>query len=168
MLKKSFLPNDGKKLLDNKGMATLEIIPIVTVIILLLNFSIGFFGAIHTGILQSISSRNYAFETFSNRSDLTYLKNTGDSPADLLPYNKLGLRIHATMSEQSSGVSFVAAARKIAFFEKKNAVDIEGEDVKVHSETSNLAAGRNEKISVNPIWIKSSYGICLNSQCKGN
>lgn len=38
MLKKSYSPTS----LNNKGMAVLEIIPIITVIVLLLNFSIGF------------------------------------------------------------------------------------------------------------------------------
>ena len=151
--------------LNNKGMAVLEIIPIITVIVLLLNFSIGFYGSIHTGILQSISSRNYAFETFSNRSDLTYFRST--VPSDLMSYHEVGMRIHATKSEEDSSIRFIASARNIAFFEKKNAAEIEGNDGNSHVQTSNLASGRNEKLSVNPIWIKTTYGICLNSECKG-
>ncbi len=163
MLKKSYSPTS----LNNKGMAVLEIIPIITVIVLLLNFSIGFFGSIHTGILQSISSRNYAFETFSNRSDLIYFRNTITSSSDLISYQESGMRIHGTKTEDDNSIRFTASTRNIAFFEKKNAAEIEGNDGNSHIETSNLASGRNEKLSVNPIWIKTTYGICLNSECKG-
>lgn len=150
---------------NNQGMATLEIIPIITVIVLLLNFSLGFFGAIHTGILQSISSRNYAFSTFAHRADLTYFRNShGVKP---IAFNEVGMRVHATISEKNDGSQFAAAARKIAFFDKANAAEVEGNNDRTHVETSNLAAGRNEKLSVNPIWIKTTYGICLNSDCKG-
>ena len=57
---------------NEKGMAALEIIPIVIIVVLLLSFSFGFFGVIHTGILNSMAARNYAFETFNHRSDLRY------------------------------------------------------------------------------------------------
>lgn len=153
--------------LNDKGMAVLEIIPIITVIVLLLNFSIGFFGAIHTGILQSISSRNYAFETFSNRSDLTYFSSMlGRS---IISYQAEGMRVHGTIVkiDEKEEPNFYASTRNIAFFEKKNAAEIEGNDGNSHVQTSNLASGRNEKLSVNPIWIKTTYGICLNSECKG-
>lgn len=50
---------------NEKGMAVLEMIPILVVFVLFINFSLGFFGAIHSGILNSIASRNYAFETDS-------------------------------------------------------------------------------------------------------
>ncbi|MGZ3770629.1 MAG: hypothetical protein ACXVCP_13545 [Bdellovibrio sp.] len=153
---------------NKKGMAVFELIPIIIVIVLLINFSLGFFGAIHTGILNSIASRNYAFETFRNRSNLVYLKNT-DATATKNEYSKFNIRIHATASEKMVGkeAQFVASSRLIDFASSdKRAAEIIGNEQGNHAKIQGLANGRNEAISVNPIWIKTAYGICLNADCK--
>ena len=58
----------NQHLKNDHGMAVLEMIPIMIIVVLLLSFSFGFFGLIHTGILNSIGARNYAFETFKEWS----------------------------------------------------------------------------------------------------
>ncbi|WII73907.1 hypothetical protein QJS83_08465 [Bdellovibrio sp. 22V] len=156
--RKSFIRNE-------KGMAIFEMIPILVIIVLFVNFSLGFFGAIHTGILNSIASRNYAFETFRNRSNLTYFRNIG---ADVIEYSQVGMRVHGTVSESSKGGdNWVASSRTIDFmnFQPKRAADIVGNSKNVHSTVRGIPEGRNETIGVNPIWIKTTYGICLNAKC---
>lgn len=154
---------------NEKGMAVFEMIPIIIVIVLFVNFSLGFFGAIHTGILNSIAARNYAFETFRNRSNLIYFKNT-DTSAIKYEYSKENMRVHAINTEKSVGKSaepeFSASARLIDFLNSDNrAADIVGNDKSNHAKVQGIPDGRNENVSANPIWIKSAYGICLNVKC---
>lgn len=153
---------------NEKGMAIFEMIPIMVVIILFVNFSLGFFGAIHTGILNSISARNYAFETFRNRSNLTYFRNLDADLKD--EYSKLGHRIHGSIKEKSNGSKdWLASSRTIDFFDFQPRRAAErssdaGEHNKVSWEVKSgerFTKGRG----VNPIWIKSQYGICLNAAC---
>lgn len=147
---------------NEKGMAVFEMIPIIVVLVLFLNFSIGFFGAIHTGILHSIASRNYAFETFGNRADLTYFRN---DPNGVGTFTSIGVRVHGTSSENSSGQNWDASARKISFFNmSRSAVEETGSKTE-HRNTASLEEGRNTRLGVNPIWVKTLYGICLNAKC---
>lgn len=157
----------SQRLLKNqKGMAALELIPILFVIVLFINFSLGFFGAIHTGILNSIASRNYAFETFRNRSDLTYFRDQRD-----VQFTGQMFRLHGTISESQSGATtgtpnWIASARTIDFFSFNNrAAEVVGNTPEEHSRTLAVADGRNDRVSVNPIWIKTVYGICLRATC---
>lgn len=154
---------------NEKGMAVLELVPIIIVIVLLVNFSLGFFGAIHTGILNSIAARNYAFETFRNRSNLVYFSATSnDSSALSYTYDKVGMRVHGTLSENAKSKDWVASSRMIDFMTmQKRAAEVVGNSKGEHEKIRSLPGGRNEGVSVNPIWIKTAYGICLNSECAG-
>ena len=67
---------------NQKGMAVFEIVPLLVLFVLLLNFVFGFFGIIHSGILNSIAARNYAFETFRNRTSLNYIRDESTSDLD--------------------------------------------------------------------------------------
>lgn len=153
---------------NEKGMAALELIPILFVIVLFINFSLGFFGAIHTGILNSMASRNYAFETFRNRSDLTYFRNTGS--ADRIHFTSNMFRLHGTISESQTSTTttppWIASARTIDFFSFNNrAAEVTGNTPEEHSRTLAVEDGRNDRVAVNPIWIKTVYGICLRANC---
>lgn len=163
MLKKS----RSSILSNNKGMAIFETIPIMVVIVLLINFSLGFFGAIHTGILNSIASRNYAFHTFRNRSNLVYFKYNNE-----YHFADLRLRLHGTISEKAKASlsAWTATSRKIDFIKFENpAAEIIGNDKSQHSRVKDLPSGRiSEGVhqGVNPIWIKTRYGICLDAICE--
>ncbi|MFM6929447.1 MAG: hypothetical protein ACKOX6_13345 [Bdellovibrio sp.] len=164
------LKNRKPSIRNEKGSAVIEVIPIVIVIVLFLNFSIGFFGAIHSGILNSIASRNYAFETFRHRANLNYFRSDKNVSVDTaqLFYTKYGLRFHGIKSEKSSsGNDWIATGRKIDFLDfAKRAVDIEGSAGDHNTNVRSLDENqRNDRVGVNPIWIKSQYGICLNSAC---
>ena len=154
---------------NEKGLAAFEIIPILLIIVMFLNFSIGFFGAIHTGILNSIASRNYAFETFRNRSDLTYFRD------NQIEFSKFQSRVHGTISEKRMGsgsgnVDWAATSRLIDFMNFSNrAAEEIGNTKGEHTKTRDLPAdGRISEsvhLGVNPIWVKTTYGICLNATC---
>ena len=62
---------------NEKGMAALEIVGIFSVIMILFNFSLGFFGVIQTGILKNMAARNYAMETYRFRSNLDFFWQIG-------------------------------------------------------------------------------------------
>lgn len=152
---------------NEKGMAIFEMIPILVVIVLFVNFSLGFFGAIHTGILNSIASRNYAFETFRNRSNLVYFR-----ADNTVHFDKLGARVHGTLTEKAANSptdEWRASTRLIDFMNfERRAADAVGTAKTQHSKLRELPNGRvSEGVhqGVNPIWIKTMYGICLNASC---
>ena len=155
---------------NENGMAVFEMIPIIIVIVLLVNFSLGFFGAIHTGILNSIASRNYTFETFRHRSNLVYFRST-DASVQTSHFQEVGHRIHGTTSESNKGQIWAATERAIDFLDlkpKRAAADA-GSSASHNATTWDVQDGvRWQKDEgVNPIWIKTIYGICLNARCDG-
>jgi hypothetical protein len=159
---------------NKKGMAIFEAIPIIIVIVLFVNFSLGFFGVIHTGILNSISARNYAFETFRHRANLVYFRNTPGAPKDF-SYAQAKVRAHGTITESAAGSSqsdpdWIASSRTIDFFAfEKRAAEELGKTKSEHARTRSIASGRvSEGVhrGVNPVWIKTSYGICLDAICE--
>lgn len=171
MLEKSSF---SEKRQGQKGMAIMEMIPIMVVIILLVNFSIGFFGVIHTGILNSIAARNYAFETFRHRSNLTYFMINDEGNADpTIAFDIAQERLHTTLSETEvgrNGKDTVATSRLIDFFDlgQRQAEEV-GSAGDHKDKVYNVIDGkRYEETGVNPVWIKSAYGICLSTPCGDN
>lgn len=169
-----------------KGMASLEAVTLSFVLVVVLTYIWGVFGVIHTGIVNSIAARAYAFETFRNRANLIYLRdglspfdqaNGAQLPAALaISYKKFGFRIHGIHSEFSdpNDLNWEAATRKLAFNESEAPIgdssDIHGKNLNaemgdVKSETA-LVTKQNNR--VNPVWIKTMYGICLYSSCGGS
>lgn len=174
------LKQKQKSLIKNeKGMAVLELIPTLFIYMLLINFSLGFFGVVHSGILHNIASRNYAFETMRHRANLTYHRQY--TPTN--NFSKLGYRYGGIIFESANtddAQEFIAPVRPIAFTagfggnDEKNGVDLsmrgpanEPNSTTLHNQSVRglNEAVRNEGISVSQIWIKSIYGICINAQC---
>ena len=161
----------SKKRKNQKGMAIIEMIPILVVVLLLVNFSIGFFGVIHTGILNSIAARNYAFETFRHRSNLTYFA-TNNADNASRAYNIDLQRLHTTLSESSIGTgsqgNTPATSRTIDFFNyQTRQADETGTSKDYHSNQVNTVQDqvKFDGDGVNPVWIKTAYGICINDKC---
>lgn len=147
---------------NQKGMAVMELIPIMIIIVLLINFSLGFFGAIHTGILNSMAARNYAFETFRHRSNLSYLREKAPTY-----YGNKGLRFHATTSENKNGDfdRFIATGRPIDFLAQ---LDSRGSKDLHNNQIYNIIDGKRfteGNGGVTPLWVRPQYGICLESKC---
>jgi hypothetical protein len=151
-----------------RGNAIIEIVPILAIFILIVNFALGFFGLIHSGILASIGARNYAFETFRNRADLRYIRDTPESRLDFT-YAKAELRFHVVRSEKSSGDDrFYATRRPIKFSELRGIADEKGlgERLKINSIVEGKKASEvGIEEGTNNAWIKTSYGICLTAKC---
>lgn len=153
-----------KSLIQNEnGMAIFEMIPIIIVFILLVNFSLGFFGAVHTGILNSIAAKNYAFSTFNHRANLTYFRNN-DSGSIINHFDKLKLRFHLVTEINTK--EFKASSRTIDFFSFRKRAEVVGGDNDHNQKVNTIVdSTRNEKVGVNPIWVKTSYGICIDVGC---
>ena len=154
------------KIRNERGLAVFEIVPVLAMFILLINFSIGFFGAIHSGILNSIASRNYAFETFRNRANLNYIRDIPGAEADV--YSDFGYRYHGTISEGRKGIEFYATKRAIKFSDYLSPGQ---DDNAVHNrKVAGVADGARasdviEKDEFSSIWVRTLYGICLNHTC---
>lgn len=163
-------------------MATIEVIPVLVIFLVLINFTLGFFGLIHSGILNSIAARNYSFETFRNRADLNYIRDKGVPTDDMVKahFNKVGFRYHGVIAEGvGSATDFVATERTIRFTDLNTGVENPNNDPNAHNRMV-AQINDNDKVSkvftgetaddsnsgVSPAWIKTMYGICLNSLCK--
>ncbi len=169
-----------------KGMAFVEAIPVLFMIVVVFNFSLGFFGAIHSGILNSIASYNYTMETFRFRSNLMYFR-PGDSK--MAHYTKSMNRVHGVTSDgikQEDGATggpnrWPATVRSIAF--NKTAAKLPDGDgfLGVHDYKDSAKNDHKNVWGVNTnyspdsatdsatspeIWVKTIYGICLNAECK--
>ncbi len=158
----------NSRLRCQKGSAAIEMVPALVIVALLVSFVLGFFGVIHTGIIQSIASRNYAFETFRHRPNLTYLRDSGGDGTEKNYYRASGVRYHTTVNEGrldgKFNLQFMPVERNIRFHQNN---EEEGRSVVVHNQTlQTIAAGkRYQGQGVNPVWVKTIYGMCINSEC---
>lgn len=168
---------------NNKGMAALEVIGIFAVIMILFNFSLGFYGVIQTGILKSMAARNYALETYRFRSNLDFFWRENTGTDKISKYRLFGNRLHGTTSEFTSGSDeWVATARPISFVASFGGTDTDGNDysrtpasdtnAKLHNETlykirddGQALLDDKDTYKAFPVWIKTVYGICINSDC---
>jgi hypothetical protein len=150
----------------NRGFATMEALLLLSVFTVLLSFALGMFGVIHSGILNSIAARTYAWETFTNRTNLSYFR---DPPSNGIPthFSGLGFRAHTVVSEaliDSGGENFLATTRQISDFSEEqinSAPDYHGSlPIDLNKRSRSVA-------EVNPVWVRTIYGICLNSDCGG-
>ena len=151
---------------NQKGLAMIETLPILVVFIILLAYGIGFYGVVHTGILNSIASRAYAFETFRNRADLTYFRDRPSGPNTL--YLGLGNRVHGINHEDAAvtdgNPNIVATTRRLDF---RDSNADSGANQQDHNDLVFEIVGRNrgDGVKASPVWIMISYGICLDAAC---
>lgn len=157
-------------------MALIEALPVLFMVILVFNFSLGFFGAIHSGILNSIGSYNYTLETFRFRSNLMYFR-PGAGPSH---YAKSMNRVHGVIGDGYSKKDtqkgkWPATVRAITMSgsdKLKGSIDADGHS-KANSQASvwraiaSYTASSEDEAPITPeIWVKTVYGICLNAECK--
>lgn len=152
---------------NENGMATLEVLPLILVFLMLFSYTLGAFGIIHTGIMQSISARTYAFETFRNRTSLVYFRDLEGS--ERREYRTHGNRFHGIMTEKYNGNQFRATERSIRMGMTSEA-DSSRNDPTIHNERLHTSSElndrqRNSSIGVSPAWIVVVYGICLRVSC---
>ena len=154
---------------NEKGMATLEALPILFIFAIICSYAFGSFGAIHTAILGSIGARTYAYETFRHRTDLTYFRdNAYNGPENFFNLKAVGTRIHGIGAPENTALParFVATERSIA--KGFDGPEAQGRDPSTHNNAVlDMPEGKSVTVGVNPIWIMVQYGICLNAACRG-
>ena len=154
--------------INEKGMATIETLPILIIFLILFTYVFGSFGAIHTGILHSIAARNYAFSTFTHRPNLTYFRsNNNEAEVAVQNYRMSQVRYHGVKNKNtaSSDYRWVASAQSLSQVGIK--LGDEGSDkASVHNHDVHTISPRKEtEVKVNKVWIKVVYGICINAFC---
>lgn len=156
----------------------METIPLLVIFIILLAYSFGSFGIIHTGILNSIAARTYAFETFRGRANVTYFRDNvrGAAAPVTLHFARKGNRIHGIRQEIRPGDP-AANAEEFRATERPLRVGLGGIPTDASRSTASIHNERvftdvNEQIQtqigVSPAWVMTQYGLCLNAQCGGN
>lgn len=151
---------------NQRGMAVIESVTLIIIFLTLFWYTIGFWGIVHTSIVQSMASRTYAFEIFRHRSNLWYFRtNTkGD-----LKYHAYASRVHGTNSDSTPNGDKrqYATERRIAMFQTN---EPEGRSTSSHEKAfDEVSYGqRNTTVSLDPVWIKIQYGLCLTAACGGD
>lgn len=156
-----------RHLQNERGLATVETIPLLVLFVMLSGYALGLFGSIHTAILHSIAARTYAFETFRNRTNLNIFREQAfANQGNLLSYVGKGMRYHSVRSEsvEPGREGFFASTRPLT--KGYPGPEARGNEVD-HMERIFTIQPRNEAVEVNPIWIMVGYGICLNAACGG-
>lgn len=158
----------NSQLRNQKGLATVETLAILLVFVILLSYSLGVFGVIHTGILNSIAARTYAFETFRNRANLTYFRDI-PTPA-LLHFRNFGNRIHGVKNERdntSSGFRSTERPLRVGFGGIPSDSSRSNPNLHNTSLFQQVNDGVTTQVGVSPVWIMTQYGICLDAWCGG-
>ena len=153
---------------DEKGMATLEAIPLLICFLVLIAHSFGFYGIIQTGILNSIAARTYAFETFRHRSNLYFFRENRLQGTVRSNYFSSNTRLHGVNAEDNP----INAVQGSIATERQLAIGITVPDegrtnASIHNqEVYKIQEGQqNTTVATSPVWIMVSYGICLNEKC---
>ncbi len=163
---------------NERGMATIETIPLIMVFVFMLCYEFGVFGVIHTGIMQSISARAYAFEIFRNRTNVVYFRDTLDRNTGQPTggqFRKIGNRTHNIASEQRTSADTddgIASERPLRVGipmdpDVASRRDLERHNNKVFDQNLVGPQKRNQSVDVSPVWIQVQYGLCLDARCGG-
>lgn len=157
--------NKSSILKNKKGFASIEATVLLVLFVSLVYYAFGFFGIVHTAIVHNIHSRTYLFETFRHRTNLMYFRSNRSAP---LHYYNTMTRLHGINTDSKDfPTNQVATERAISMGLELNE---DGRKANVHNQdifNRIPASGRNSSVSVNPVWIMTMYGICLNSRCGG-
>ncbi len=147
---------------DHRGMASIETALLLVIFVMFISYALGFFGVIHTGIMNSMGARRYAFETFRHRNNVTYFRESAGTGH----YKNYGVRAHRIRSNVGDESRLTATRRPISIIgEQKKAV---GSNVATHNnEIPNLPSSRNKGVGVDPVWIMVTSGICIDAECGG-
>ena len=177
-----------KSLKNKKGLAVLEVLVLTWVMFILLGATLGSWGLVHTGILNSIAARNYSFFSFNNRADLAYLRDFVIRENDyVLPfyYEPFGSRFAVIVSEKldptPSRQKITATLRKVDFMKGRSLTRDDDDDsgkileASGHKQISKWArgdgnffngeGGKATKKAAPVAWIMVGYGICLTEKC---
>ena len=150
---------------NQRGSASIEAITILVVFLVLMSYGLGFFGVIHTAILHSIGARSYAFETFRNRTNIKYHRDT--TRADILLHSEIEIRYHGIQAASSNGSTFQATERDIAVTDIGRDPNAKAGQTTDHTQRIYEIDGRNREggVEISPSWVMVGYGMCINANC---
>ena len=159
------------KIANEKGQAMIESLPLISIFILLMLYSLGLFGVIHSGILFSIGARAYAFETFRNRTNTNvfrYSANAKSNPRESFHHGPIGFRYHFISEYVPGSLPISATARPIVIGLNREPKSAGASGKAVHNRNAfeDIQKGqRNQTVEVHPAWLMIGYGLCMNATC---
>ncbi len=156
---------------NNRGIAILETLPMLVLFTMILGYAIGLWGVVHTAIHNSMGARAYALSTFNQRTDLTVLRDTSNAPADQ-QYQTIGFRLHSIFTDEVEYDDSPHYVTRRSISIQDSLQSLESQDpppppATTHNENVH-AVGLESRIRVNPVWVQTTYGICLNTNCGEN
>ena len=176
---------------DQRGVAVIEMIFLLLVFVVLFGLTLGFWGSIHTATLQSISARHYSFEIINNRTHFEYHRDWSIETVPTPPGNMfasknfavskkyhgdLGMRTFYVTGIRNQDDPVNVTTRGLNFFKEINrptqmALPSKGTISAYDQGGPAATAGFHQDIfnqlhgSVNPLWLMTGYGICLELSC---
>jgi len=158
------------KLLPEKdgeaGFSLVETLPLIIVMSSLIGFLLGMWGMVHKNILASIASRNYAFETFNNRSNLVYFNDVRTLATNANSFELSGMRFHG-YGEGGEGIKAFTTPYRFPAQETTNEPP-ELHRTRIWSQAIIPDAGEGQEDGgTKSPWVLIGYGMCLDSNCGG-
>ena len=148
------------------GFSLVETLPLIMVMAGLIGFLLGLWGMVHKNILASIAARNYAFETFSNRSNLVYFNDLRASSTNLNSFQVTGLRFHGYGDSSGNGISaFTTPYRFPAQATVNEPPDLHRQRIWNQALIPDAGEAQDGTGTQSP-WVLVGYGICLSTECK--
>lgn len=182
----------SRSIRSNSGSALIETMPLIITLLILLRVSFGFWGAVHSGILNSIAAYNHALTTYAFRADLTYLRpglideNSTITAGARKSFDRAKSRYHGVIDENkpaNDSTTWFATPRtigldryittaagtptKLMTDECPGCTEVGMTDA-LHRKNSELYAQTSDqnKKWTQFVWIKTVYGMCLNVKCE--
>ena len=175
---------------SERGVALFEMLFLLTTFVILVGITIGLWGSVHSAVLQSIAARHYAFEVINNRPHFEYHRdfdgaapassgNMFKGPSTMVGfYGKARQMLFVVTVDDPTAVSSknpIAATRGINFFYEIGRAPSQNpsgliksyraNDVNFHTNSWSAALTPGGVVDVNPIWLMTGYGICLEMDC---
>ena len=145
MKKQEFLKNQ-------RGIAMVEMLPLLFIFVIVFGLTYGLWTSIHSGTLQSISARHYAFEVINNRTHFIYHRDIVSPGGQRSYYEKDGQRFFAVVELQTTATPHIIAETKPLSLFDKDSLRITGDPGSGSPQT-------------NPIRLRTGYGICIDFKC---
>ena len=143
-------------LINQKGIAMVEMLPLLAVFVLLFGLLFGFWSSIHSGTLHSISARRYAFEVINNRTHFIYHRDSSPPTDRTNYYGKNGTRFFATV-ELTDNPKLISEKTSFNLFDSAG--------LRITGDPQSQTTQTEKEQGIHKIKIKTGYGICIDFDC---
>ena len=138
---------------NQRGVAYVEMLPLLVIFVLLFGLSFGLWTSIHRATLKSIAARHYSFEVLNNRTHYVYHKDIQDAVNYKQYYRKNGKRFFANVDYQDT--------TKPDFWNETTDLTLFNQGI---TKISDPSPENSANPQTNPIRIKIGYGICIDTK----